>query len=252
MEDLWEDNRLKALTTPLTTRSVEVGVLPLDCITSGTEPSFQATFENRSNELARAAKVTMAQFERNAKTGGPLPVRSPPRDGAAQSGRVDRSQYPTLPAPPAPAPAEPRTSGTQLRGRRRVSPTEELERSRIELAEKYAAGDYPAALALAEAIQAKGPHELAAAAFARDCRRMIEAECEQRIGSFSRVPVLAISLSELRRRDLDHRAGFLLSLVDGVSSVEALLDVSAMPRVDALRMLARLVEDGILRVDQKV
>jgi hypothetical protein len=140
----------------------------------------------------------------------------------------------------------------QVRGRRPVSPTEELERSRIELAERYAAGDYAAALALAESIQAKGPHELAAASFARDCRRMIEAECEKRIGSFSRVPVLAISLPDLRRRDLDHRAGFLLSLVDGVSSFEALLDVSAMPRVDALRILARLVEDGILRVAQKV
>ena len=140
----------------------------------------------------------------------------------------------------------------QVRGRRRLSPTEELERSRIELAEKYAAADYVAALALAETIQAKGPHELAAAAFARDCRKMIEADCERRIGAFSRVPVLAISMHELRKRDLDHRAGFLLSLVDGVSSFEALVDVSAMPRVEALRLLAKLVDDGILRVRQKV
>ena len=140
----------------------------------------------------------------------------------------------------------------RMRGRRPVSPTEELERSRVDLAEKYAAGDYVAALALAEAIQAKGPHELAAASFARDCRRMIESECEKRIGSFNRVPVLAISLHELRKRDLDHRAGFLLSLVDGVSSFDVLLDVVAMPRVEALRLLAKLVEDGIIRVDQKV
>jgi hypothetical protein len=36
--------------------------------------------------------------------------------------------------------------------------------------------------------------------------------------------------------------------VDGVSTLEVLLDVSAMPRLDALRLVAKLVDDGILHL----
>jgi hypothetical protein len=43
---------------------------------------------------------------------------------------------------------------------------------------------------------------------------------------------------------IDHRAGFLLSLVDGSSTLEAILDVCGMPRLDALRILHELVQRG--------
>jgi hypothetical protein len=68
----------------------------------------------------------------------------------------------------------------------------------------------------------------------------------ERIGSLEGCPVLAISPEELVRRNIDHRAGFLLSRVDGQSSVEDILDVCAMPRTDALRILGDLIEDGIV------
>jgi hypothetical protein len=72
-----------------------------------------------------------------------------------------------------------------------------------------------------------------------------------RIGSFDQVPRLAVSLHSLRGRSLDHQAGFLLSRVDGASTLEVLLDVSAMPRLDALRLVARHVDDGILRLERR-
>ena len=68
------------------------------------------------------------------------------------------------------------------------------------------------------------------------------------LGSLRAVPMLAISMTALRGRTLDHRAGFLLSRVDGQFSIEALLDVGGMPRIDALRILADLVDRGILRL----
>jgi hypothetical protein len=37
-----------------------------------------------------------------------------------------------------------------------------------------------------------------------------------------------------------------LSLVDGVSTVEMILDVSGMPRLDALRILNELVQQRIV------
>jgi hypothetical protein len=60
------------------------------------------------------------------------------------------------------------------------------------------------------------------------------------------VPTIVVSRADLGRLTLDHRAGFILSHVDGVSDVETILDVSAMPSEEALRILAELAAQGII------
>jgi hypothetical protein len=48
--------------------------------------------------------------------------------------------------------------------------------------------------------------------------------------------------------DLDPRSAFLLSRIDGAMTVEDVLDVSGMPRLEALRVMALLVRRGALVV----
>ncbi len=64
--------------------------------------------------------------------------------------------------------------------------------------------------------------------------------------ALSAVPVLAVTPEELSSVSVDHRAGFLLSLLDGETTIEALLDVSAMPRDETLSILQDLVGQGIV------
>jgi CRP-like cAMP-binding protein len=45
---------------------------------------------------------------------------------------------------------------------------------------------------------------------------------------------------------LDSRSAFLLSRIDGTTNADDLLDVSGMPRLEAVRVLAKLVADGIV------
>jgi hypothetical protein len=45
---------------------------------------------------------------------------------------------------------------------------------------------------------------------------------------------------------LDHRAGFLLSLVDGISTVEEILDMSGMTRLEALRLMYTLTQQNVV------
>ena len=45
---------------------------------------------------------------------------------------------------------------------------------------------------------------------------------------------------------LDHRAGFLLSCIDGMSSIDDILDVSGMRELDALRILFELVQENVI------
>jgi predicted transcriptional regulator len=62
-----------------------------------------------------------------------------------------------------------------------------------------------------------------------------------------RVPVVArtpASRDALFARE--HRAGFLLSLVDGVSTLEAIVDACGMPKLEALRILNELTQRGIV------
>jgi hypothetical protein len=46
--------------------------------------------------------------------------------------------------------------------------------------------------------------------------------------------------------ELDSRSAFLLSRIDGSTCADDLLDVSGMPRLEALRVLARLVAGGVV------
>lgn len=62
------------------------------------------------------------------------------------------------------------------------------------------------------------------------------------------VPTLAVSGAALGRLGLDHRAGFVLSLVDGVSDVETLVDASGIPRAEVERIMAELVLSGVVKM----
>ena len=67
----------------------------------------------------------------------------------------------------------------------------------------------------------------------------------------SAVPVPALSETQLRWLGLDHRSGFLLSRVDGIATVEDVLDVCGMPRLEALKTLVDLIERGAIRVEAR-
>jgi hypothetical protein len=67
-----------------------------------------------------------------------------------------------------------------------------------------------------------------------------------RLGSLEQVPAVIVQRTQLRWLSIDHRAGFVLSLIDGSSSLEMVLDVSGMPRLDAMRILVELIAQRIV------
>ena len=65
----------------------------------------------------------------------------------------------------------------------------------------------------------------------------------RRIGPVTAVPVLVADVTKV---NLDPRAAFVLRFLDGMSSIDDILDASGLPRVDALRILASLVEARVI------
>jgi hypothetical protein len=76
----------------------------------------------------------------------------------------------------------------------------------------------------------------------------IEREYLQVLGSLDCVPIL-VAGADLGKHALDHRAGFVLTFVDGSSSVETILDASGLPRLELLRILIDLVKAGVVSPD---
>jgi hypothetical protein len=174
----------------------------------------------------------------------------PPPFDLEEFARKQMEQERALSAPPErptePAPVDP-TGPVALGAEGDYRPRS--ERIRAELVETLSAGDYDAALSLAEELCSGDPTQTTARAFAEECRTILEAACVSRLGSLDQVPHLAAPLDGLRSLSLDHQAGFVLSRVDGVSSLEVLLDICAMPRLDVLRLVARLVDYGVIRLE---
>jgi hypothetical protein len=63
------------------------------------------------------------------------------------------------------------------------------------------------------------------------------------------VPVLDTDLEDLPKLDLEPSEGFILSRIDGRSTVDAIVKISPLPELDALLVLWMLREGGHIRLD---
>ncbi|MDB4947077.1 MAG: hypothetical protein JWP97_6611 [Labilithrix sp.] len=63
------------------------------------------------------------------------------------------------------------------------------------------------------------------------------------------VPRLRVTSASLVSLPLDARSGFLLSHIDGLRTVEELIDAASLPAEDALEVLALLANLGAIAVD---
>ncbi len=124
----------------------------------------------------------------------------------------------------------------------------ETDGLRHQMKDRYATGDFSGALQLAEALLEADDGDLEAQRFATSCRDILTQMLASRVGSFEQVVEVALTPEELRWLTLDHRAGFFLSLVDSSSTIDELLDISGMPRLESLRILSTLIEQRVLRL----
>ena len=115
-----------------------------------------------------------------------------------------------------------------------------------ELFDLMADKDYRSALVIAEEILADEPNNLDAKEAMLRCQSELESVYVSRLGSLLQVPAVAVTVKEIPSLALDNRSAFILSLVDGVSTLDMILDMSGMQRLEALRVLHELIQHGTL------
>jgi hypothetical protein len=117
-----------------------------------------------------------------------------------------------------------------------------------EMRERMDLGDFSGAFESALGILAIDPLNAEAAATEDECRATLERTYISKLGAIHRVPKRALSPDKIRSMSIDRNARLLLSLVDGTRSIEMLLDRSDMARLDALRILAQLVDQRVIHL----
>ena len=122
-----------------------------------------------------------------------------------------------------------------------MSPKRALE----EASRRLQLHDFNGVLELVESIPKDAQGDEARRLIA-EARRNLTKMFESKIGDFERIPRVQISEEEVIWLNLNHRAGFVLSQIDGTVSFEDLLALSGMPRLDTLRVLADLLDKNVI------
>jgi len=120
-----------------------------------------------------------------------------------------------------------------------------------DMKDRYATGDFTGALVVADSLLEENADDLDAQRYGQSCRDVLTQMYSARLGSLAQRVRVAVPGDQIRWLSLDHRAGFVLSLIDGSSSVEELLDISGMTRLDALRILFTLYDQRVIALSER-
>jgi hypothetical protein len=224
--------------------------------TSESPRSATGGSESEFPDEARSQQITLTNEVELEKARAQSAQRSdPPRRLSTGALSIADARAPNVPSvPPQLVPdriIEPTSIEAAVLGAIGASPAPEITERTIEdplaeMNERFSLGDYTGALEMSELILAEEPGNVQAAECGANCRSVLESMYTARIGPLDRVPLVVVPRTQMRWLSMDHRAGFILSLIDGQSSVEMILDVSGMPKLDALRILHELVQQKIV------
>lgn len=116
----------------------------------------------------------------------------------------------------------------------------------VEMNERFALGDFSAALSIAELVLGRHPEHAGALRIAGEAEERLVKLHEARLGDLDRAPEVVLAPTELRWLGLDRRASQLLARVDGSSSFRTIIERSGMPRLEALKGLVELVASSAI------
>lgn len=117
-----------------------------------------------------------------------------------------------------------------------------------EMRARFDARNYGGALVLAESVLVSAPENALARQTAESCREQLAGKYLGSLGERTSIPHVSMPPEEVRWLSLDHRAGFLLSFIDGATSIEEVLDASSMPELEALRIMFELRQQGVIEI----
>ncbi|HZH04998.1 MAG TPA: hypothetical protein VEY30_14530 [Myxococcaceae bacterium] len=109
--------------------------------------------------------------------------------------------------------------------------------------------DHSGAMELLQKALTLAPGDAAVLAMRARSEATLQAMFESKLGPLHAVPQVKLSGDDVLWLNLDHRAGFVLAQIDGGTSFDDLFALSGMSRLDTARILAQLVQEGVISVE---
>jgi tetratricopeptide (TPR) repeat protein len=107
-------------------------------------------------------------------------------------------------------------------------------------------GSLDEAVRIYQRVADENPDNLDAKRLLQRNRLLLLESFHKRLEKVGQVPVVQVPQHEIVWQKLDHRAGFLLSRIDGLLSLDDLLDVSGMDELETCRILCDLLDQGVI------
>lgn len=112
--------------------------------------------------------------------------------------------------------------------------------------EFFGLGDFSGSLELIEKVLKMHPHHEEARAYLERSKQTLLQMYESKLGGLHKVPRQLLPPDEVIWLNMHHRAGFILSQVDGTLCYDDIIEISGMDRFDAVRIFADLVSNRII------
>ena len=106
--------------------------------------------------------------------------------------------------------------------------------------------DHTGAMDLILKAQALAPDDPEVLLLRDRSEQTLQTMFESKLGSMDVRPKVILKQDEIIWLNLDHRAGFVLAQIDGSVTFEDLFEVCGMSRLDTARILAQLIDEGVI------
>jgi hypothetical protein len=128
-------------------------------------------------------------------------------------------------------------------------PSPEDSSDPIEIARnKFQLHDFDGVIDTLESLDTDHPSAAEATRLIAEARAQLLKMYESKIGDFGQTPRLLVSAEEVIWLNLNHRAGFILSQIDGTVTFDDLISLSGMSRLDTVKILAELIGQRVIAV----
>jgi hypothetical protein len=82
-----------------------------------------------------------------------------------------------------------------------------------------------------------------------DSERKLLAMLSSKLGDLNRTPRVRMSQDEIIWLNLDNRAGFVLSMVDGSLSLDEIISICGLPQLEGMRILVQLLQEKVIEIN---
>lgn len=144
------------------------------------------------------------------------------------------------PAPPVPTPAP------SASGRRRTHVEDEVDALLAGVKDLTELDDHSGAMDLLLKAEELAPNDPRVRDQKARSEQILLTRYESKLGDLQHAPRMRLKQDEIIWLNLDHRAGFVLAQIDGTVSYDDLFAVCGMSRIDTARILAQLVDEGVI------